>query len=884
MMIKLIFIIPILGLGLGGCSSSAPPAETPASRSPLTTPTDQEEADDLRRELTRPRQELAEQCQLWEEKVRQQQLLCRQGQTPLLLGPAGGIPLALPVWQQAHFSSYWGFSVPPYLGKEPDSGLALHLARLGDSQAAERLLEPGDRQSQEEVARLRGAKNYPLEWTRLAALRLTAAECRLARGDKEAVAELARWHQQIRQALEAPAQQGPLGAALLARGRTALQQAAARWRAQGQSQEAAAAEAALASWGEVPPPQPVLRPGLSRAAVERLLRHTGQGRALCAPQTLRALDLLALGLPAESLEAVVLCFDAQEQVEEILLCYAPGAERFYPQPQHLAWLLENQESGQESSLPWPQRSYSWSELECLVDLTPGHSRTAGLVRLHSRKARTDARQSLWLSRDLGIAHLDLSFSAQRWRRAPQQPGPAVHLRGDLATLGLRSPWPVDELAEVTLQRAAPADVLAQVRLRYRPEEKRRPLAELALPLWQWGGAARLQIHPGEAGSLELLWEDRRTRYVLHLPAAPQEVPEGIVEDVHSDKELVQRQAEVLAQEQRARQERLRQQRPWNYLPRTWEQLTLGQSRAQVQERLSGRLARSQWRECAHGLMLALPPTPAAQEPNACELVLLFDAQDRLTAVRAFYPRQKGRPFSPERFFLSSWEKRYGLPEKEMDRLPFSEANIPVEEKGSWWDDSSWLSYWQHPLGMTVLLTDRPSEGQPPALPAICYLPRGPEGLELGMTRQEVLKAGKVLSADGPLILAPSADRPYDLLVCWLEADGAGVARLRRLLARHREAPPPDASPAQLGERVADAWRQVAPLLGWPRRQTTRDGALQSWSTADDSCLVRIFWQRTPEEGPRLYTEWRLRPAPGTASLSGQLPVTKGTPGFGTMPE
>ena len=70
--------------------------------------------------------------------------------------------------------------MPPYLAEDvKDSGLALHLARFGDVEAARKLVDPADTDALRRIEEMAGFKNYPVEWTRLVALLLHNAQLQL---------------------------------------------------------------------------------------------------------------------------------------------------------------------------------------------------------------------------------------------------------------------------------------------------------------------------------------------------------------------------------------------------------------------------------------------------------------------------------------------------------------------------------------------------------------------------------------------------------------------------------------------------------------------------------------------------------------------------------
>src|SRR5439155_13363108 len=81
--------------------------------------------------------------------------------------PQMRFPLAVPVWREAQFSAMLGISLPPYLKEgERDAVLALHLARYGDVEAAQKLADPADAALGGQIEACRYEQNYPAEWTR----------------------------------------------------------------------------------------------------------------------------------------------------------------------------------------------------------------------------------------------------------------------------------------------------------------------------------------------------------------------------------------------------------------------------------------------------------------------------------------------------------------------------------------------------------------------------------------------------------------------------------------------------------------------------------------------------------------------------------------------
>jgi hypothetical protein len=177
--------------------------------------------------LSRP--ELAKLAAEWSDRVQKQQRHAAENPASVDLLPGLQPPASLPGFRDAAYSAAAGVSLPPYLPpNDKDAAVALHLARLGDREAARKL--GGDDVLQQAHAP-RYDKDYPVEWTRLVGLAFQSAELELASGEVQGATDLVQMHRQLRDVLDAKAAAGPLGAALLPLGRRALLEAAAAWRA-----------------------------------------------------------------------------------------------------------------------------------------------------------------------------------------------------------------------------------------------------------------------------------------------------------------------------------------------------------------------------------------------------------------------------------------------------------------------------------------------------------------------------------------------------------------------------------------------------------------------------------------------------------------------------
>ena len=195
--------------------------------------------------LKQSRPELARRVAEWTDTVQKQRLHARENPLSVDLLPALQPPATMPVFREAVYSEKAGFSLPPYLkAGDADAALALHLARLGDREATLKVSGSTDKDR-------RTDPNYPVEWTQLTALAFQSAEWKLATGDPQGATDLIQMHQQLRALLNDKTASGPLGAALLPRGRHALVEAVAAWMKSSVNKPGLAedVEAALKMWG-----------------------------------------------------------------------------------------------------------------------------------------------------------------------------------------------------------------------------------------------------------------------------------------------------------------------------------------------------------------------------------------------------------------------------------------------------------------------------------------------------------------------------------------------------------------------------------------------------------------------------------------------------------
>jgi hypothetical protein len=867
----------VLLLGLSGCRSRVATSESAPEDS--TTRLGGSIDISLADWLKLPRAELAKLVEEWTVTVSKEQGAARDNIDSVQLLPQLHPPAPATVFVEARYSAETGFSQPPYLKQgEKDGAVALHLARYGDREAALKLADPADADLRARIDAYRTDKNYPVEWTRLTGLLLAHAQLRVANGEPEGATELVQLHRQLGSLLDPKAAAGPLGAALLPRGRQALTLAAAAWRQPRWNKKALAAdiETALGDWGTVPDARPVLSTGAAQSEVVRLFDRPVNGRAVVAhtpPAVQRAVDLLDLPLPSEGVGSVVAFVDDRQSLTELLVIYRPKINELFPEPKHLALALAEHDYSGEAPAPHPGLdSQLWTgggQSYQINVLTRGQVGGA-LVRVGKAGAPVVAVPFARDPRDFGAVNLDRSFEQNRLPLSPGQSGDALEVNDAKALEGIVQPAREYRLSAARLSREPNQDLLATLALLWAPDQDANALNRLALPLWAAYGPSRFESAEDSGGGRFLLtWENATTRLSLRLPF-DEESPQLLIEDSRGPAALKERAEAAVQFDRRERQERLTAGKPRTRLSRSVslsehgiDNLKLNMTREQVQAALPG--SRSvRVLPLADGvniLFLNEPPPTAAYWPR--QLFIRFGADNRVAELRVRY--QDG-PHAPTKEAPGLFETLRKKAKSAPASLPAPWAGLwtdlhaakpPIQHR--WLDDTTCLTYQHDTGGSEVTLRDCPPDR--PAgieLPPLAFCDRGVEGCSLGDTLTDVRKRWQVskplLASNGAEVLALPANSPYDVLLVWHEGD-----KVSRLIARHRE--PQKVTFEQLGAALQQAWAQNFDHLGYLRR---RDGArgqvLQAYGWHDDQTRVRIFAQDT-EDGTRLFTEWREWPVP-----------------------
>ena len=856
---KLLGLAPLLiTLLLAGCGSEGDRGES--TKETPSEPPDKVVLADL---LGKPRAELAALSEEWATRAQMTEKSFRQGQLPFSFLPEMRFPLIVPVLREARFASDLGISLPPYFkegGKDPE--LALHLARYGDVEAARLLTQADDPDLRACLETNRYERNYPVEWSRLVGLLLHVAEIRLAGGEAEAVPLLIGLHQQLKTILDAQAARGPLGADLLSRGRKTLQKAVAGWRSSHQETQAQEGEAALAEWGEVSPPTLSLNPGTPRARVAHLLDSQGEGRVIVGMPINRALDLLDIPLPPQGVQGILACLDPTDRLAEILVVYRNNIAHVFPDPRHLALLLENRGlTGEETGTPGlARRRFLGKGLTWDISVVAGSEAVGALVRIAPSQQTLKASP---LARDFGVVHLDRTFEQNRLRLAPDQLAATVQTEAPAVLSQVRQPIREVPLVQAAVQREETSEVTGHVLLRYQGSAALESWHRSALGLWAIGGPATISSGEDDNGShLDLTWEDGRTRSTLRLPIASGLAMELDVADQRGSMDLAARAEAARSFDRQERMARLTAGKPLTRIPRSLEgeSVELGQNLSQVQIPTAPRGLKVFKQDLRDGLNIVVSgEAPKTRPYLARQMFIRCDRKGRIVELRTRYG-EGGSPAGWGQALVTSLKKRCGAAVEEAGPWARLWADLPAGKplpaRYRWRDDISLLTCQRDAWGAEVILRDAgDAEGTGTPLPPLEYLNRGPGEVSLGDLRGEVIKltaAGSQPLPDGAVVVTPRTAQPYDALLVWFKGD-----RVDRIVARHSQEPPANAVSAQMVGWLRQAWGRDIRILGWPcRMQMGDDQVLQGLGWFDDLTRVRLFWQDSQNGPPRLYTEWR----------------------------
>jgi hypothetical protein len=825
--------------------------------------------------LGKPRSELAQLGLEYAETVAKQLEFSRHNEAATELVPNLHLAIHIPVFQEAKFLEAAGFSLPPYLKHgQKDAAVALHLARFGDLEVGRKLIDPSSAEVSATVAKLASDKNYPVEWTRLVALALYAAQFKLAGGGVDGATELVNLHKQLKEVLDSRAASGPLGAALLPLGRHVLAGAAKTWREPNFQKTALAddADAALAAWGEPAAVIPVLAARAGKAEIETFLGVAASGRTVAIEGTaaLRGLDLLGLPLPGQGVEAFVAFLDGEEMLGELAVVYRARIGQAFPKPSDLAQgLVESGFAARDlASTEGVQRqAFQAAAQVCDVTLCNRSTAFGAVVRVAGPKAASGLTQLPRDARELGPVSLDATFSQNRLAVRPDQNGPTVETEDQPTLLKLARPKTDPAPVAAVLHKVQGYDLVASLTQRWPEDIGTVALKKLILPLWSLCGAARIEaVAAGDdnPAHLHLVWQDDLTRYTLRLPYDNQ-APELVISDSRGPDTFPARAKAAVAFDVAQRKARFEAGKPHQRLPRSLllDSVSLGMPRPKAVALLPrGQTVRTS--QLADGVNLIFLSQPGTNATHAArQMFVRFGPGDTVAEVRVRYqigPRQADKEHPGLMEVLR--RGRVGAP----DELPAPWAklwtDLPAHKPGPvfyrWADDRTVMTYQRDAGGAEVSLRDCDADhadGQ--ALPPLRFCSRGVDGCSLGDARAAVLRrwgiVNPVTTADGGVVLGQPESSPYDAVIVWFEEDKAV-----RIVAQHRrkgrELRPDNLTPA-----LQEAWGRNIDRLGALRYQCGPwDQMYAAYGWNDDKTRVVLFAQDR-EEGPRLLTAWREWP-------------------------
>lgn len=843
-------------LALCGCGGSAPPPSPGpgpgpvVQPSPTTEPKKKTESSarvslSLTELLKQSRADLAKLCDesLAQAQVQEKNRLLHN--RPFALYPLDHLPIVLPVWRQAAFSAQVGFSLPPYFeaGKK-DRHLALHLARWGDDEAARKLVDAEDAATLQQIETLKLERSYPLEWTRLAALRLHDATWRLATGEVEGLDELGRLHKELHDLLGPKARDGLLGRDLLGRGRGVISAVIAKAAGANKNELLTRARAVLEAGGKIQP----VGISLEQLDVAGSFGTSPKNQVVVAASPLRVLDLLSLPFAEARVMHLLGLLDAKNRLGQILILYQPNlesgeiaAETLSPYQTPAA----SDGSMEEFYLLGPNR-----EMKARVRPVPDHVVLGATVVVEVSKGL----ERLALPRDLGTLHLSRTFESNRRRFVPQQYDTEIHVTDIAALKQLQLPPLPFSLASATLVREARFDLLRRVEFQFKRPDGKLPIGEALAALGEkLGPLGELHVLPDK--TVAFVWRDEKTWWNLGIPPLRDDPPllaVGYSSKEPTDKTLAQLVQQAQAFERQERQERLKTGKPWSVLPRELEKVKLGQPRAEAKEMLTGLEPQFQ-RDEGSDIVVTLAGPAAAMPYQPREIVVRCDKNDKVAEVRVRYASGTDLKNGGVAVLLKELKKKYGevaVPRESQKPEPSTPAQ-PILYR--WYDDATVLQMLVSSGGIELRLRDRPPDQEKgPSLPPLQVLPRGPDKCRLGAFKLELFKLWDITQPQrvgDAFQITPKAG-PHDVLLVWFDQEN----RVNKILARHGPQPrPSDATAA--GKAVLDTWGQHMRNFGWPWEQTSDKGVLHRCAAADDVTRISVFWQQQGSEPIRVWTQW-----------------------------
>ena len=864
----------LIVLGLAGCSSPVPDVGPAPKEEPELRLGEKAEVD-VGEWLKLSRKDLAKLGDEWAESVAAQREVIRTTPTSADLLPKFLPPFRVPGLDRATFFETAGFSLPPYAepGK-PDSALAVHFARMGDHDAANKLVDPADEATRNAVATLKYGRSYPIEWTRLVGLVLISGHLKLATSDVDGATNLVRVHEQLRKEIDAKAAAGPLGSALLPWGRRALLASVEAYRGPKLNKKILAddIDKALAVWGDAPAPSPGLSPGASRTQALFVLGGVAQGKAIiCStPNAVaRAIDALTLSLPTEGLQSIVGFFDEADSLTEIQVAYRPKIDTLYPTPADLAYqLLERRAVRGEAKAQGLQRqAFTLGDLRYDVARSDRSPSVGGLVRVTAEKGLipTHGGNSLTRFGPIDLAH---GYESNRIRVALRQGGSSVTIKDSETLKQFVASLPLPTPTFAVLTREADRDLVKAFQLGWTSDDNAAALGRLLPSLWAaFGPGAMADVEDGAGACLAFTWLDERNEIQLRLPYNDHS-PTLVARDRRPQEKQAARLAEAQATESRERQARVTAGKAVERLPRnagianemSLVGLRLGQDRAAALAALPRGKAYSQGKGDNWASVAILNEPTATATSWLRQIQLRFGEKDELVEMRLRYQAGPKALMKGQTMLALLSDAKAGTPETITPLWAGLWADLPEPGKTTshrWSDDRTIRLYSEDASGMEVILRDRSDETPGPWQ----WVGSGVGGMRLGETATAIENKGRnpvVGTSDGASVYRGPKDGPYEMVLVWYTTgEKAGATRI---LAVHRDIPAPE--PKEIASALNRVWGKDVATLGFVRRQLPASGSqLGAYFWHDDRARVKT-WAEATDKGPRLMTEWRYWPLVG----------------------
>jgi hypothetical protein len=855
----------LIVLGLAGCSSSVPDVEPAAKVEP--EPRLGEKADvEVGEWLKLPRKDLAKLSDEWAETVATQRKAIHSTPTSVELLPKFLPPFQVPGLDQATFSEAAGFSLPSYAAPgKPDSALALHLARMGDREAAAKLVDPAD-----EATLAKYDKNYPIEWTRLVGLVLISSHLKLSTGDIDGATNLVHVHQQLLAALDPKATAGPLGAALLPWGRRALLAASEAYRGPKRNKKDLAddIDKALAAWGAVPASAPALVPGASRAQVLAVLGRVAQGNSVvCStPDAVaRALDVLTMPLPAEGVQSIVAFLEA-DKLTEFQIAYQPKIDTLYPTPASVAYpLLERQATRGDLKIQTLQQEvFTLGGLRYEVTRSDRSLSVGGLVRVVSDKHQIAPYEGQSLTQ-FGPVDLRRGYESNRVHVALRRGGSSVTIEDAVTLKKLSKPHSLPTPARAVLTCEKDRDLVKGFQLGWTADDNAAALQRLLPPLWAaFGPSAMADSDEGDAAYLSFTWRNGDNEVQLRLPYNDHP-PTLVARDLRSPEKQAARLAEARAADAWERQARFAVGKPEERLPRSagianelsLMGLRLGQDRAAALAALPKGKDYSQGKGDRWASVALLTAPTATATIWLRQIQLRFGEDDKLTEMRLRYQTGPTASRKGQTMLDQLSDAKAGAPETIAPQWAGLWADLSEPGKTAsyrWSDDRTIRLYSEDAGGMEVILRDRSDKEPRPWQ----WLGTGVGRMRLGETADAIEDGGRntvLTTSDGASVYRGPKDGPYEMVLVWYAS--GDKARATRVVAVHRDIPPSE--PKEVAAALNRVWGKDIGTLGFLRHQVSASGAqLGAYFWNDDRVRVKT-WAEATDKGPRLRTEWRYWP-------------------------